>query len=299
MKKYLGVDIGGTNIKIVALDEMGSILLQEEQATDDLGQGLWKKKVVDIINSKTEELVAGDARKLICGVSTPGLAAENDTCIVHMPERLRGVENYCWGQELDREIWVLNDAHSATIAEYESYYKDSVQHMLLLTLGTGVGGGAILNGQLHQGAINRGGHFGHISIEHAGHLTMTNIPGSLEYAIGNFSVKDRTHGYFKSTWDLVQAYQEGDAMAVYWWLSSVKRLSVGLASLINAFSPELIVLGGGVAAAGKALFEPLDRFMSFFEWQPGGYRTQIRPARLAKYAGAIGAALFSKRKHNS
>lgn len=296
MKKFLGVDVGGTNIKVVAMDEEGTIILQEEQSTND-SEGLWKNNILDVIKAKTNKLVHGDSSALICGVSAPGLANEDNTCIAHMPERLKGIEDFRWGNELDREIWVLNDGHSATLAEYNTYYKESIKHMLLLTLGTGVGGGAILNGSLYQGAINRGGHFGHTTIDHAGQMTMTNMPGSLEYAIGNFSIEERTHGYFKSTWELVKAYEEGDAMAVYWWLSSVKRLSIGLASLINAFSPELIVLGGGISSAGNALFEPLERFMTFFEWQPGGYQTEIKPAQLEKYAGAIGAALFAKQKH--
>ncbi len=299
MKKYLGIDIGGTNIKVVAIDEGGDILLQEEHSTDDaLGEELWKKKITKIIGAKTNELANENGSNVICGISSPGLADEKNSCILHMPKRLSGIEGYCWGNELNREIWVLNDAHAATLAEYETFYKDSIKHMLLLTLGTGVGGGAILDGNLYQGAINRGGHFGHISIEHTGQMTMTNMPGSLEYAIGNFSVEDRTRGNFKSTKELVKAYEAGDPMAIYWWLSSVKRLSVGLASLINAFSPELIVLGGGIATAGKALFDPLDQFISFVEWQPGGLHTPIKPAQHEKYAGAIGAALFSKRKYN-
>ena len=297
MKRYLGIDIGGTNIKVVGMEASGQILFKEEQSTEDGDQRVWKQKIIDTIDIRTRELTNGDPSRLICGISSPGLADARNSCILHMPERLKGIENHCWAQNLNREIWALNDAHAATLAEYHSFHRNTVQHMLLLTLGTGVGGGAIINGELYQGAINRGGHFGHISLEHNGPITMTNMPGSLEYAIGNFSVKERTHGQYTTTRALVEAYEAGDPMAIYWWLSSVKRLSVGLASLINAFSPECIVLGGGITAAGAALFAPLHRFMSFFEWQPGGYQTKIIPAQHGKYAGAIGAALFSKRKH--
>lgn len=299
MMKYLGIDIGGTIIKVVVLDEEENILSLEEQSTDDLGDEIWKDKVLQTIKNKTDEWVEGDPSRLICGISAPGLVSADNQYIAHMPERLKGIAGFYWGDELKREIWVLNDGHSATLAEYNTYYKYSIQNMLLLTLGTGVGGGAILDGNLYQGAINRGGHFGHISIDHAGHTNMTNMPGSLEYAIGNYSVADRTYNYYKNTRELVQAYEKGDVMATYWWLSSVKRLSVGLSSLINAFSPELIVIGGGIATAGKSLFDPLDQFMSFFEWQPGGHKTQIKPAKMEKYAGAIGAAHFCKRKHKT
>jgi glucokinase len=170
--------------------------------------------------------------------------------------------------------------------------------MLMLTLGTGVGGAAIINGNLYQGSINRAGHFGHITVDHSGIQTMTNMPGSLEYAIGNFSVNARTHNHYNSTLELVNAYNKGDSLATFWWLTSVQNLSVGMASLINAYSPELIVLGGGITAADDSLFIPLKEFMSVYEWQPGGYQTRIEKAQFGSFSGAVGAAYFAKYKNH-
>jgi glucokinase len=214
--------------------------------------------------------------------------------ILQMPERLQGLERFNWSVELQRDITVINDAHSACLAEYESFYKDKIKNMILLTLGTGVGGGAILNGALYQGSLQRAGHFGHITVDHNGKRTMTNMPGSLEYSIGNFSVMERTHGRFASTQHLVNAYLEGDHLASYWWLSSLQKLAVGIASLLNAFSPELIVLGGGLTEAGEALFKPLEEFMALYEWRPGNHQVPIAKAQYGSYAGAMGAAYFVK-----
>ena len=217
-----------------------------------------------------------------------------------MPGRLNGLENYNWAAELDKDIFIINDAHSACIAEYESFYKnDDVKNMLLLTLGTGVGGGAILDGKLFQGTIQRAGHFGHVTVDHMGSPIATNMVGSLEYAVGNFSVSERTHGKYTSVKELVTAYQQGDELATYWWLSSIQKLATGLVSLSNAFSPEIIVLGGGITAgSGSDLMDPLLKFMSLYEWRPGGHQVKIIPAQHKKFAGAIGAAFFAKSKIN-
>ena len=85
----------------------------------------------------------------------------------------------------------------------------------------------------------------------------------------------------------------GDTWATYVWLTSVRKLALGIASFCNAFSPELVVLAGGIIKSGDSLMEPLSSFMELYEWRPGGQATPIKPARFQEYAGAIGAALFA------
>ena len=104
-------------------------------------------------------------------------------------------------------------------------------------------------------------------------------------------------GKFSSTKVLLEAYQKGDSLASYWWLSSVQQLATALASLINILSPECIVLGGGIAAgAQELLMEPLNQFMSLYEWRPNQKKIPINPARHENYSGAIGAAFFARSK---
>ena len=292
--KYLGIDIGGTRIKTVLLDENIQILKKDEVATHD-GAEDWKTKIVGII--RKEAAIIGK-QSLSIGISAPGLADEANRKILYMPERLQGIENYDWGKAIGSEIWVINDGHAACLAEYHTYQKKKyIKNMLLLTLGTGVGGGIIINGQLHQGNLNRAGHFGHMTVDHDGVPTMTNMLGSLEYAIGNFSVGERTHGQFSNTKELVKAYEEKKVTATFWWLESIKKLALAVASLVNTFSPEIVVLGGGISSGAKdSLITPLNEFMALYEWQPGGYRTTIELAQFGQYAGAMGAALFAKSK---
>lgn len=301
-KHYLGVDIGGTKIKTVVLNEAGTILESGQISTEDTDAAnqIWKKKILSLIAEKTKELADGNPNLLPCGISAPGLVDPQNRMIINMPERLSGIENFNWSEELQREIVVLNDGHAACMAEFESFYKaKGIKNMLMLTLGTGVGGGIIIDGKLFQGHLQRAGHVGHMTVDHAGPPTMTNMPGSLEQAFGNFSVSERTHGRYESTDSLVTAYRNGDQLATHWWLSSVQKLATALASLNNILAPEVIVLGGGISAgAGDALMQPLAEFMALYEWRPGGSQVMVSEAKHGNYAGAIGAAYFAKSIQN-
>lgn len=295
---YLGIDIGGTKIKMVVLNQKGTILEQNEILTEDKTGtiGLWKKKIIALIEDTSKRYRFSKPETMKCGISAPGLVDTKNKMTLHMPERLGGIENFDWSKQLSRDIKVLNDGHSACLAEYESFYRfQGIQNFLMLTLGTGVGGGIIINGKLYQGNLQRAGHVGHMTVDVNGAPTMTNMPGSLEHAVGNFSVSERTEGTYQSVSELVDAYEKGEPKAKLWWLESVKKLGVALASLTNILSPEIIVLGGGIAtSANNALLHPLKEFMTDYEWRPGGYKTKIVTAKLGGYAGAVGAAYFAK-----
>ena len=141
------------------------------------------------------------------------------------------------------------------------------------------------------------GHLGHITLNtHDDECSIVGLPGSLEYAIGNYSIERRSRGRYTSTWELVDAYRTGEPFATYLWLASVKALAVGLCSIINTFSPECIVLAGGITLADEALFAPLQAFIDVYEWRPGGKSTPLVQAYFGDMAGAIGAAGFAIRK---
>jgi glucokinase len=119
---------------------------------------------------------------------------------------------------------------------------------------------------------------------------ITNTPGSLEDAIGDCTVNARSGGRFDTTKALVTAARRGDENARRIWLDSIKALAAGIASLINAFDPEVIVIGGGIAQVGMTLLRPLRDLLNEFEWRPGGARVRIVLAKLGDRAGAYGAA---------
>jgi glucokinase len=221
------------------------------------------------------------------------LAAKDQRTIACMPGRLSGLAGLNWTEFLGHKdpIPVINDAHAALLGESWLGAARSFQNVFMLTLGTGVGGAALVDGRLLTGHIGRGGHLGHICLDPQGPPDVTGMPGSLEDAIGNWTIDTRGGGRFATTHELVAAYESGDQGAASIWLESVRKLACGIASLINVLDPEAVIIGGGIARSGKALFEPLQKEIDRIEWRPLGTGAKVLPAQLGELAGAYGAAV--------
>jgi len=285
----LGIDLGGSSVKAIAVTPQGDALAKRN--TDfEAGQKMdWAEKVRALVN---EVQRACGASAGFVGLSAPGLAAADGRSIARMPGRLQGLEGLDWTEFLGatRPIPVLNDAHAALLGEAWRGAANGFQNVIMLTLGTGVGGAAIVDGRLLRGQIGRAGHLGHISLDPDGLADVANTPGSLEVAVGNCTIKERTAGRFQTTHELVAAHLKGDPGATEIWLKSVKALAAAIASFINILDPEAVIIGGGIARAGEALFVPLEAFLATMEWRPGGHQAKILPAQLGEFAGAYGAA---------
>jgi glucokinase len=285
----IGIDLGGTRIKGVVIDEDGRVITQCYHSIE--GDN-WKQVIISTI----EELkitVPGDH---LTGISAPGIPDEENSCIAHMPGRLQGLEGLRWREVLGTNTWVANDAIAALAAESKFGAARNARHAVMMTLGTGVGGAILINGQIYQGAFQKAGHAGHISVDHDGDADITGMPGSLEDAIGNCTIQKRSLGRYNDTHELLKDYQEGNYFAQWVWLGSIRKLSIAVASITNLLSPEIIILGGGITEAGDLLFQPLQQFLSLYEWRAGGHKTTVVKAAFGDLAGAIGAAGFAMMK---
>lgn len=289
MNYLLGLDLGGTRVKAVAVTAEGRLLDRTVEAFDPDAP----RAFLGAMRAARDRLTsAAGAAPQALGVSAPGLAAADGRRIAYMPGRLAGLEGLDWTEALEaaRPVPVLNDAHAALLGEVWLGAARGARNAVLLTLGTGVGGAALVDGRLLRGAIGRAGHLGHISLDPAGPPDICGTPGSLEWAIGNATLRERSQGRFATTHDLIRAAEAGDPFARAVWLKSVRALAAGVASLINVLDPEVVVIGGGIARAGAALFEPLAAELERMEWRPGGHRVRVVPAELGEFAGACGAA---------
>ena len=287
--KTIGIDLGGTRIKGVLLDtQTGDVLHRQLVPTQDNTNSDWRSATAQIA-SALAALVDEPISRI--GLAAPGLPTVDNTAIACMPGRLQGLEGFNWSDWLGRPVRVLNDAHAALIAEARFGAARQLRNVAMLTLGTGVGGGLLIGGELYQGFFQMAGHLGHITVDADNEqLDVTGMPGSLEDAIGNATVSRRSYGRYQTTYELVDAYRQGEPLATLVWLTSLRRLAAGIASIANAFSPERVILGGGITQAGDALFDPLTTFLDLFEWRPSGKKTTICKAHFDDWAGAIGAA---------
>ncbi len=285
----LGLDLGGTSIKAVAVTTSGKILATTNVPFDAKGKMDWAGKIRDLV----ERLQTQQGKSAAgLGLAAPGLAAGDGRSIAHMPGRLRGLEGLNWTKFLGarRPVPVLNDGHAALLGEVWLGAAKGFQNVIMLTLGTGVGGAAMVDGRLLRGHIGRAGHLGHICLDVDGPADCARTPGSLEVAIGNGTIAARSRGRFQTTHDLVAAHRAGNTKATAIWLKSVRALACAIASFVNILDPEAVIIGGGIARSGAALFGPLRRMVREVEWQPADRRVKILPAKLGEFAGAFGAA---------
>ena len=288
MQYALGIDVGATNVKAAAVTPDGRVLDQDCFETRDGEAPTWPGAAKQYVVRMKEK--HGEPRWL--GIACPGLAARDGRTIAWMRGRMASVQGFDWTGHLERDepVPVLNDGHAALLGEVWLGAGKGVKDAVLLTLGTGVGGAIMCDGKLLKGVIGRAGHVGHISLNPDGEKDIVGTPGSLEDAVGECTIGRRSSGRFDSTPRLLRAVQNGDEGAKRIWLTSLKALAAGIASIINCVDPELVILGGGIARAGKLLMDPLDSYLEQFEWRPLGGRVRIELATLGEYAGAIGAA---------
>lgn len=286
-----GIDVGGTQLKAVAIDADGRVLARTVRPTED-GVATRSDWIARAQSALGEFAAGAGAPAAAVGVAAPGLAAADARSIAHLPGKLAGLVGLDWTAALGRMeiVPVLNDGHAALLGEAWIGAARGRRHVVMLTLGTGIGGAVLADGRLLRGAIGRAGHIGHLCLDPEGAPSITGMPGAIEVLAGDCTVSRRSGGRFADTAALVAAHRAGDAGATAVWLKSIRALGCAIGSCINLFDPEIVILGGGIAQAGEALFAPLARELDRVEWRPAGHRVPVVPAELGEWAGGIGAA---------
>jgi len=285
----IGIDLGGSSVKAAVVQPEGDVIRKDHFDFDPREKMPWAEKIRHFVRHIQQE--QNEPAEWI-GLSAPGLAAANGLSIAYMPGRLHGLEGLNWTSylEAERTVPVLNDGHAALLGEAWVGAARGYKNAIMLTLGTGVGGAALVDGRLLRGHIGRAGHLGHISLHPDAPRDVCGTPGSLEWAVGNCTVSDRSQKHFHSTRELVEAHLAGNPEATAIWLKGIESLARGVCSFINVLDPEAVIIGGGIARAGSTLFDPLQKLLDPIEWRPGGHKVKLIPAELGEYAGAFGAA---------
>ena len=315
MAYSIGVDVGGTKVLGGVVDSDGKVLAHARRDTPRQGGDALNRAIADV----ALELM-GDFEVETVGISAAGFVSSDRKTMLATPN-IAG-----WnGVDLNKEISTLiglpaiieNDANAAAWGEAKFGAGRNESHVILLTIGTGIGGGIVTNGQLHRGAYGIAAEFGHMRVVPEGHLCGCGERGCFEqYASGNallrhareavsaspevarnlLSLGDGTIGAMTGK-HITEAARSGDAVALAAFNTTAQWLGAGIASLSVLLDPACVIIGGGVIDAGDILLTPtreaLERYLPFAGKHPS---PRIVAAQLGNEAGLVGVADLARER---
>jgi len=318
-----GVDLGGTNIVVGLLPvEGGEVLGLRSRPTDSVrGAKFVVDRMVALVEESIAEVTAahGATRDAVAGVGigSPGPLNRKTGTVINTPNL--GWRNFplrdLIGNALHLPATLDNDANCATYGEWWLGAGRNVQNLVGFTLGTGIGGGIVMNGEIFHGCSDVAGEIGHMTIEANGRRCKCGNYGCLEQyasgpAIATRAVEGIETGVETLLTEMVsnkleditaakvyEAAVEGDAFAQEIMHETAKFLGAGVANIINILNPEMVVIAGGVTQAGDRLFVPLRAEVRRRAFRSAQECCQIVPAELHGTAGVVGAAAVFKKEH--
>lgn len=288
----IGVDVGGTKVLAGVVGSDGAIVARREYPTPLDSE----QELLDGLEAAVRELL--DDSVVAVGFGIPSrIDQRTGTAIGSVNIPLVDVPfRDVMGKRLGLPVALDNDANAAGIAEWRVGAGQGVDDMIMLTLGTGVGGGLILGGRPYRGSIGAGAELGHVVIVHDGVRCSCGGYGHLESYVSGKAADEIAREAFGPAADahrLVRLANEGDATALDLLTEIGRKLGSGLGSLVNAYDPELIVIGGGFAAAGELLLAPARDVLMREALKPMREGMRVVRAELGTAAGMIGAALVA------
>ena len=320
----IGVDIGGTNVKLGLVSERGRVLLYDTFETKRARSrgALLEKLVVHI------ELLAAEARTRKRALAGVGIGAPGPIDVergfVHFFPNIPGWKNTPLKKILQRKlrmpVFVDNDANAMALGEYRfgagrlPAGRQAARCMIALTLGTGIGGGLVIDGKLYHGSKFSAAEVGHMVVELDGPRCACGSRGCIETFVGSGyfvrQVRSDLRAGRKSvlkrwmragrelTPKLVQqAARLGDAYSKALWRRTGDRLGTFLAGLANLLGPERIVIGGGIALGGELVLRPVRKALKKKAFPIASRFVRVVPAVLGNDAGLVGAAALAFQKH--
>ncbi|MCM8765013.1 MAG: ROK family protein [Candidatus Omnitrophica bacterium] len=307
MKKAIGVDLGGTYIKYGLVDETGKILksgmlpTKAEEKNRDI--------VVEQMSFAIKDAWQNDIEGI--GIGTPGVV-DNYGAVFESPN-LPDWHNFnvkeVFEKKFNKPVAVENDANSIAWGEYLFGAGKGTRTIVCLTLGTGLGGGVVINGKLLRGALYSAAELGHMPVDYKGRKCGCGSTGCIEAYVGRDYIvrsairKIRTgkksilNKMVKNLSEITpklisEAYQKGDKVAEEVWIEMATALGAFLAGMVNMLNPDRIILAGGIAQAGEILFSTVRKTIKERAMHVLSETVEVVPAGLGNDAGIIsGAAL--------
>jgi len=314
-KLAIGIDMGGTGIKLGLVDPNGKLLQTLRLSTPARTDA---EQVVALIVENVHSLLQWTGRRSISGIGI-GCAGDVDpvTGVIRVSPNLRWKQvplKALLSKRLKFRLRVENDANVAAWAAYVVEARRQVQNLVCITVGTGIGGGLVINGKLFRGTTGSAGEIGHMTLFPEGVPCNCGNLGCLERYIGARAMaaearraiesgektlikKMADHEFSEITPLLIhQAAQQRDPLALRLWEEAGERLGIALASVVNLLNPEWIVLSGGLSRAGRFLLDPLRRTIQKRSFPAPAGAVKLVISRLDQDLGIVGAGLLAHEK---
>ncbi len=307
----IGVDIGGTNTKMVAISSGGRLIKEHKFKTFSFGRSFpdFAEGLGRILNEWKKNM---NRRDLVAGIGVAGdVNAEKG--ILRFSPNLAGWRNVRISSAIKKRVslkcWVRNDANMAAWGAYVLEVGGKYDTGIVLTMGTGIGGGIICKGEIYEGATSTAGEFGHMKIYPGGRKCNCGEKGCLEAYIGSYAIIKRANEKIKdpiafaakfgkkrlTTSCLAAAAERGEPTALALWKETGKYLGIGLANIVYALNPEFIVIAGGVSRSWKFFMPYLKKVFAGQKIVTPFRKVEVIISKKADL-GVYGAALYALHK---
>lgn len=290
----IGIDIGGTNIKGVLMNGNKVVVRKKISTKSKSNKKIILTQLFECINYLIKK--GGRIRGIGIGVAGP-IDFKNKKIL--NPPNVTAFKNFHLGEMIkDKfgiETVIDNDVNYLTLAEAILGAAKEKDFVVGLGLGTGVGGGIVLNEKIFHGANGSAGEIGHMIIFDNGRQCHCGNRGCLEAYVNEKGIRKTTKEVFEKEIDTITLFEmakKGNKKAIKIWQITAKHLGIGLANLVNIMNPDIIVIGGGIANVGGLLLRPAVKEMKKNILSPLAKNTLVVKAKLGEYAGAIGAGLL-------
>ena len=314
---YAGIDLGGTKILVLIADSAGRIVGQARVATEaSQGPEAVIARIAETTREAVREAKIDIAQVRAAGVSAPG-PIDASAGVITDPPNLPGWHNVPLARVLSERLGVPtlleNDANCQGVAEHQFGAGRGYRHMIFVTISTGIGGGIIIDDKLYSGASGAAGEVGHIIVAADGPSCGAGHPGCLEAYASGTAIAARArqliaagglprtarlaeHNPPLSAETVFLAAQQGETEAMSIIESAGRYLGIGLATMINAFNPQAIVIGGGLANMGEAILGPAVETARSRAFAQSFMDVRIVEGELGERAAALGAIAVARNR---
>ena len=314
-KLFIAADLGGTNLRMAAVDRSGTVVSKYRMPTPSTGT---HDDIVSAILSGLDDFKAElgtDVEFAGFGAAVPAIVNSREGVILRSPNlpQLNDLPfAKLFSEKLGIPVVLENDANAASVGEHWKGASQGVPNLIHVTLGTGVGGGIIIDGKLVRGMDGTAGEIGHIAVEPEGYPCGCGSRGCVEQyssataivrlakeLMGDFPKSELRSNLEVTPHDVFNAGTRGDALSIEVFRIAGTYLGIALGALVNVLNPEAIVIGGGVSAGWDLFIEPLRAELLKRAFPHPGERVKLMRSELGDDAGILGAAFLASEKITS